>query len=429
MPAVMARIIIPTQDLKMADSPTVTAIKTALDRQADAVETFTRRQTERLDQFGTKIDGAIDRIEAIEAGATTPRKGGAAQPAPEYKTFHTANGPIYELPAHVRMQDVIAVKQPEISLERWLAATMAGERCMDQQALEFARERKQMVTTSTGVLIPAEYQSRWIDLIRSQMTLNAAGMRTVTMDAKSQTHSAVMTDPAVTWHSEAGSISPGNPTFALRVLTAKTVVVRCQGSVELAQDSPDFGAQLAGVMTRAIAHEIDRVGLVGSGIAPEPQGILGTDGVGTIASVGTPGDYSDLIEGVQDLLEANVPIDIATATAIMSPRTWATYEGLPTGITSDDSPLPRPRALQDMQFRVTTAVANTLGSSSPPTESAIFLGDFRSLLLGTRREAAVESLKLSSYGANLLLEFIAYARVDYVITRPSDFVVLTGVTA
>lgn len=406
------------------------AIADAINKQGDAFELFSKRNHERLDNIDAKLDGVVERVEQLETGATAPRKGGGAQPAPEYKTFHTAGGPIYELPSHVRMQDVIAIKQPEISLERWLAATMAGERCEDKAALEFAREMKQMVTTSTGVLIPSEYQSQWIDLIRSQMVLNAAGMRTATMDAKTQTHSAVVTDPTVTWHSEAGTINAGNPTFALRVLTAKTVVVRCQGSVELAQDSPDFGAQLARVMTSAIAHEIDRVGLVGSGVAPEPQGIRGTSGVATIASVGTPTDYSEMLAGVQTLLEANVDLDIATANAIMSPRSWATYEGLATGLTGDSSPLPRPRALQDTAFRVTTALPNTLDANSPPTnESAIFLGDFRSLLLGTRREAAVESLKLSTYGTNLLLEYIGYARLDFVVTRPADFVVLEGVTA
>ena len=77
----------------------------------------------------------------------------------------------------------------------------------------------------------------------------------------------------------------------------------------------------------------------------------------------------------------------------MSPRTWATYEGLATGISSDSTQLPRPRALEDTQFLVTSAVSNTLDTSSPATDSAIFLGDFRDLTLGIRQEASIKLLE------------------------------------
>ncbi len=36
------------------------------------------------------------------------------------------------------------------------------------------------------------------------------------------------------------------------------------------------------------------------------------------------------------------------------------------------------------------------------------MGDFSDLVLGVRRESTVEALKLSSYGSNLLLEFIGF---------------------
>ena len=113
----------------------------------------------------------------------------------------------------------------------------------------------------------------------------------------------------------------------------------------------------------------------------------------------------------------------------MSPRSWSTYEGLATGISSDNTPLPRPRALEDTQFLVTSAVSNTLATSSPATDSAIFLGDFRDLTLGIRREASVKVLETSIYASNLLLEFVAYARCDFLLARPASFCILRGVQA
>jgi HK97 family phage major capsid protein len=331
----------------------------------------------------------------------------------------------------VRLADVPELRpkqQPEISLERWLAATVAGDSCGDKEAVEFCQERKQMVTTSTGVLIPAEYQGQWIDMLRARSVLSAAGLRVVTMVAKTQTHSAVTGDPAVGWHTEAASISAANPTFAARTLTAQTVVCRCQASVELAQDSPDFGSQLANVMTGAIASEIDRVGLEGTGTPPEPAGILNTSGRSSQTGTSTLTDYEEIVSGIGALLAANCDLEQVSRFAIMSPGSWAAYENLATGISGDKSQLPRPRSIQDMRFLVTSNVAGSQ-VSSPIQLSTIYLGDFRDLLLGVRLESSIEALKLTTFASNLLLEFVGYARLDFLVTRPASFHTIEGVAA
>jgi len=407
-------------------------IKEAVGAQAAAFEAFKTENGGRIEDVGKGVADLRDRVEELESRRASPGKAGdPLRPAKAWSTFETAHGPVHVLPHDVKMSDVVRpAKTPEVSLERWLAATIAGERCQDKAALDFARDKKQMTTATTGVLIPAEYQSTWIDMIRAASVLNACGMRTVTMDGKTQVHSAVTADPLAAWHSEGGSINAANPTFAARTLTAKTLVTRCQGSVELAQDSPDFGRQLANVMTKSMAAEIDRVGLVGTGTPPEPAGILNTASVGNVGSFGTPGDYVKLLAAVQTLLEANVPLEVATANVIMSPRTWAKYEGLVTGLSSDKSQLARPRALANTAFRVTSAVPNDLpqGASPPGAESAVFLGDFRDLLLGVRAESSVEVLKLTTFATNLLLEFVGYTRVDFLVTRPASFCIGSGVT-
>jgi HK97 family phage major capsid protein len=376
------------------------------------------------------MDGLAERIEQLEAKNDRPHHEGRADGA-EYKVLITASGPAFEVPSHVSLASIPELgptKQPEISLERWLAATVAGERCGDKQAVEFAREQKQLVTTSTGVLIPAEYQTRWIDLLRARSVLNAAGMRTTTMTAKTQQHSAVTGDPAVTWHTEAGSISAANPTFAARTLTAQTIVARCQASVELAQDSPDFGAQLASVMTGAIAAEIDRVGLEGSGTPPQPRGIKNTSGRSSQTATGALTDFEEIISGIGALLGANCDLEQVSRFAIMSPGSWTAYENLVTGISSDKTQLPRPRSVQDMKFLVTSNIAGNI-ASSPQVLTTIYLGDFRDLLLGVRLESSIEVLKLTTFASNLLLEFVGYARADFLVTRPASFHTVEGVLA
>jgi hypothetical protein len=95
----------------------------------------------------------------------------------------------------------------------------------------------------------------------------------------------------------------------------------------------------------------------------------------------------------------------------MSPHCWLTYESIATGISSDNTQLPRPAALAGTRFLVTTNGA--LDSDNSPQTSTIIMGDFSDLLLGIRRQASVEILKADSYVGNLVLDFIGYLRADY----------------
>jgi HK97 family phage major capsid protein len=295
--------------------------------------------------------------------------------------------------------------------------------------VEWARDHvKQLVTSSTGVLIPESFQTRWIDLIRANMVLREAGMSTVVMDAKTVNFSRVAGDPVAAWHTEAATITPDEPTFEAASLVAQTLVCRCTASVEVSQDSPDFGEQLAGVMAAAMAVELDRVGLVGSGTPPEPKGILGTSGVNQVTSIGAMSSYAKIIEGVGKLLGKNISLADATRVMIMSPGVWAKLEGLVTGISSDKTQLPLPRALQGTCFLVTSAEGlDDIHTTPTESLSTAFIGRFADLVLGVRREASVEVLKLQSYADKLILEFIGYLRGDYLVRRPYSFCTLEGI--
>lgn len=341
------------------------------------------------------------------------------------KVHHGGHGAVYELAAGAKLADTVRTKDaPEIPLDRWLAATMLGDRCEDKTALDFARETKSLSGGATGVLVPEAFQGEWIDNLRSFMVLEAAGMTTATMTGRTVTSSRIVSDPPVAWRAEGSQLVAGDPTLELQQLVANSLAVRVQATAELAQDSPEFGSQLLGVMGRALAHEVDRVGLVGTGLNNQPTGIVNTVGINTVPVVGVPADYSPFVAGLQKLLEANVPLDHAERNAVMSPRTWGTLESL---TATDNQPLMRPRALNNMTFRPTTSIPNTLGVGN--NESQIIMGDFRDLVLGVRMEASVEALRLQTFAENLLLEFIGWVRVDFMVRRPASFVVLEGVTA
>lgn len=340
------------------------------------------------------------------------------------KVHHSAHGEVFELKAGAKLADVIETKQaPDVSLERWLAATMLGDRCEDKAALDFANDTKSISGGSTGVLLPTAFQGQWVDNLRSFMVLEASGMTTATMLNRTVTASRVVSDPPVGWRAEGAALVAGDPTFELQNLVAKTLAVRVQATAELAYDSPDFGSQLLQVMGQALAHEVDRVGLVGLGASNQPRGIINTPGIQSIAAVGNP-THRNLVTGVQRLLEANVPLEVADRNAIMSPRTWATLANLQA---TDGQPIMRPQAIENMAYRPTTSIPNNLGAGT--NQSFILMGDFRDLVLGVRMEASVEALRLQSFADNLMLEFVGWTRVDFMVRRPASFVALNGVTA
>ena len=411
-----------------------TEIISAIEGIGRAFEEFKKVNDEQL----AALNKRIDEREQLEAEQNRPSAAVGRSEPTGFKRYETAFGPSFVVSSEQKLasipglnvdQDKKALGEPEVSLERWLAATAAGERCGDREAVQYARELKQISTNTSGVLIPAAYQPQWIDLLRAKSVLVRAGMSTVAMPFKTLSASAVTGDPGTTWHAEATSdISPSNPTFAARTLTAQTLVTRCTASVEVAQDSPDFGTQLAGVMTGAMAAELDRVGLEGSGTPPEPKGILNTSGRSNQTGTGALTSYGKIITGLGALLAANCDLEQISKYAIMSPGSWAAYQNLVTGISSDKTPLARPAAIENMEFLVTSNVAGSQ-TSSPQVPTTIYLGDFRDLLLGVRLDSSVEVLKISTFASSLILEFVGYLRADVVCTRPASFHTIEGVAA
>src|SRR3546814_474244 len=178
--------------------------------------------------------------------------GGSFKSRPGVKVHHGGHGEVFELAAGTKLADTIPSKgTPEIPLDRWLAATMLGDRCEDKAALDYARDSKSISGSATGVILPESFQGEWIDKLRSHMVLEAAGMTTATMTGRTATSARVVSDPPVGWRAEGAPLAAGDPTFALRQLVANSLAVRVQATADMAQDSPNFGTPLLDVMGKA----------------------------------------------------------------------------------------------------------------------------------------------------------------------------------
>jgi len=396
----------------------------AVEEIGQTFEDFKVRQDERFGELQKSHSAIVDRIETIEAGGDRPPKPAQAKAASPYRRIDTKAGPAFELTSKQRLQDVpeLAKGSDGPGLSRILGALALGENCGDAEAIEAASELKSVGTGTSGVTLRNSVAAEWADLMRAQSIAFRAGARTVSMPEQTLSYIAVTADPTASWRSSEGaSLSATDPTLAARTLTAKTIACRTQLSLEASMDVPDAGEMIGRTHAGAMAQALDQAIFYGS--SPSPVGLQNNSDVPKVTSVGTPSDWTDILDGVQAYLNSNNALE--SLAICWHPFVWRMYAGLVTGISSDNSPLPIPPDIAGVPRYVSTA-ADPVTS---PESFHITMGDFRDLVVGIRLEPSIRVLDATtSYASNLLVEVVGVMRADVVAVRPSSFVVMEDVT-
>ena len=269
-----------------------------------------------------------------------------------------------------------------------------------------------------GFTVPTTTSAELIDLARRNMVLDAAGARTIALDTSETIIARLASDPTPAWRQENAAVATGDPTFSAVTLKPQSIAVLVKASVELMSDSINLEAELPNIMARALAVEIDRAGLIGSGTAPEPRGIVNFAGLtaNTYAG-GALASYAPILTARGALHGANERL----GAVIMASRDENTLAGL---VASDGQPLQMPSALDGVQMLHTKALPTNGGDGE--NESQIIAGDFEQLLIGVRTGIRVEILR-ERFMDNLQFGLVCHARIDFAAARPGAFTVLDGV--
>ncbi len=286
-----------------------------------------------------------------------------------------------------------------------------------------------------GFSVPDVLAGSFIDRVRAAMVVNRAGAVTVPMTSDNLSLARVATGATVAWKSENSAITPSDIVLERVTFAARTLPILVKLSVELSEDSNNVDQILEREMSNALALELDRVALLGTGIAPEPRGVINQSGVvfqafndtGSPAD-GIPGDYDFLIDAIGSCWGQNFTPNariynsqIATILAKLKDTT-----GQPLQVPAAVAAVP--------EFR-TNQIPNTLGDLGSPAEddaTVAFVGDFRELMVGLRtsfrmevsRQAAEAS---SSAFSNLQVWIRAYLRADIQLAHPKAFTVVEGI--
>jgi HK97 family phage major capsid protein len=172
-------------------------------------------------------------------------------------------------------------------------------------------------------------------------------------------------------------------------------------------------------LAAAMAVELDRVALLGSGTAPQPRGIANTSGIGTVAQDAVIANYANLSKARTAILTANTgPV----SAYIMHPRDEGSFTDL---VDSDGNPLGMHPNIANIPMLTTTSIPIDGGAGDD--ESTIIAGNFSRLLVGIRSDIRVEVLKTSAYASNLQYTLLAHMRADVAVTHPGAFYTITGV--
>lgn len=281
------------------------------------------------------------------------------------------------------------------------------------------------VDASGGFTVPEPLAAEFIDKLRATAVVFRAGAQTVQMDSDTLDIAKLASDPTASWTAENTEITASDPTFERVRLQARKLTALVKVGRELLEDSVNVSAILENAFRQALALELDRAALFGSGTAPEPQGLFGITGVNEI-SMGTdgavPADFDDLVDAIVAIQSDNGADPTA---AIWNPRTAGTYAKMKD---TTNQPLSPPQMVADLQKLATTRVPidQTQGTSSDA--STVLVGDFRQMMIGMRVGIDLRLLN-ERYAEFDQVGFIARMRADVDVTHASHFAKVIGVRA
>jgi len=306
-----------------------------------------------------------------------------------------------------------------LSLRKYLRGIITG----NWEHAEEERAMSGVLGSAGGYLVPTPLAAMVIDRMRNQTRVIQAGAQTVLMDSATLKMARVVKDAAPTWIGENTTVAEDQIELEQLEFVAQTLAVLVRVPRTLLEDAGSLLEEtLLNSLAGALAVELDRVALYGSGVAPEPQGLMFTPGLTTLpmGENGAPlTNYGPLIEAVQKVWEAN-----HTPNAyIMAPRTAATIAGF---TATDGQPLQAPAVIANLSALMTNQVPTDRTQGTANNASDLIVGDFTKIMIGMRREIGIELLR-ERYADSLQVGFLAWLRADVQVAQVDAFAPVVGI--
>jgi len=334
-----------------------------------------------------------------------------------------------------KLADLVQTEEP-LSIGKTFRGMVTGS--WDGAQAEKKAIMDEGTPSSGGTLLPSPLSATIIDKVRNAAVVSRAGAITVPMSSSTLAIGRVTGDPTAAWNAENGTITASDLSFDRVTFTAHTLAAIATMSVELFEDASNLDALIPEVLGKVLALELDRACLRGTGVAPQPKGILNQTGVtidsttfganGSVISSAAP-TWAVAWDWLAKQISAIWGVNENPNAAIYSARTAGELDLLRS---TTGEVLPPPGSVAGVQRLFTNAIPNnlTVGTNSDCSEA--YVGDFTLGMIGMRQEVVVEVSRTAAVGATSMFGTMgvairAYLRGDFQLARPGAFRVVTGI--
>lgn len=385
----------------MKHMPQLLAEQATLERRVDeaVAETDPAEMTpEAMDQLKAWL-ADLDRIKGLvgvraqldareRRGSATPIGGGD----PKFGAFA----------ASISITDAIAATLGSESrgagAAREASAEIARQRGKQPQGIflsmgsRAAQERRDTLTSGaqgtppTGApLIPTYVRGDLlIDALRSALVLEELGATFLTGLTGNISVPRTSQGTQVGWFAENAPIPDTSIGFNSVLLTVKHVGAIAEYSRNMLLNStPDIDALLRSDLMRALAVEIERAALAGSGDGIVPRGVIATPGIGTV-SMGDALTWAGVLALPAEVGAANVPMGRPgfVGSSLIRAKAMATLSvpGVASPFIMTDA-----QTMAGYRFAATNqlpATPATTGAGAHPARSTLIFGAWENLLIG-----------------------------------------------
>lgn len=324
---------------------------------------------------------------------------------------------VFALRSRQNYSDFVQDRNPNaqyrsLSVGSYLRAMVTGPQTdMERRALSEGTD------SAGGYTVPEVLSARLIDRMRAASVLTRAGAQTVPLTSQKNYIATLNDDPKPGWRAELGPVKVSDMSFGRVEFEARSLAVLVKVSRELLEDSLNIESILPNVLATAMAQELDRVALFGSGNAPEPKGVANFTGL-------TPTSYAGgVLSGYAPLIRArtalrNINSDVSAY--VMSPRDEGALAEL---VDVSGQPLNVPQAIASVPMLTTSKVPVNLGANAD--ESMILAGEWSKLMIGIRSNIRIEIVK-EAFAETLEYGFLAHLRADVACEQEAAFTKLSA---
>ncbi len=361
------------------------------------------------------LDGTIARqaeVDALDREAP-------AQPAAEQRAE-----PSLFIGREQRMADAFRTErrdEPVPSLGQIVVGRLTGR--------EETRAYGSTPDTAGGYFVNETVSASFLDRVRNAAVVIRAGAQTMPIPNGGGLRIVrVDSDPTPAWRAEAATIALSTGTLGAILIQPQSLAARVEISNELLADAPNASQMIDNSLSQALALELDRVALYGSGTSNQPLGLRGMAGVAEeklgVNDGAAPADYDGILDTMLKVRLAN----FEPTAIVASPRTYSKLGKLVTGITSDKTKLIAPAEFTALPRLASNQVSVTETQGANNDASTLFVGDWSNLVFAVRQQITIEASRVSddSFARNMT-QVRAIMRADVAVLRPAAFGRLIGI--